>query len=138
LKDNKEQYRDLGDMVKNNQAVQEWFLPGAKYKSVFTKEVIGNTPPFNDTGLITCNKWHVRGFCCEKCNRKGSHKKFESAPNKNAYDAWIKALKSKNPRQLGPTGVEDLSSNVSHDKINVTNYPYPGCADPSILTNKIK
>jgi hypothetical protein len=97
LKDNKEQYRDLGDMVKNNQAVQEWSLPGAKYKSVFTKEVIENTPPFNDTGLITCNKCHVRGFCYEKCNRKGSHKKFESAPHKNAYDAWIKALKRKVP-----------------------------------------
>jgi len=52
-------------MVKNGQAVQDWILPGAKYKAIFTKEVIGSTPPFNDSGLITCNKWHVRGFCYE-------------------------------------------------------------------------
>jgi hypothetical protein len=94
-KDNK--LKDLGEMVKNSQAVQDWILPGPKYKALFTKEVIGGTPPFNDSGLITCNKWHVRGFCYEKCKRKGSHKKFESPAHKAAYDSWTKALKSKAP-----------------------------------------
>jgi len=75
-KDNKDnRFKDIGDMVKSNQAVQEWIMTGAKYKAIFTKEVIGTTPPFNDSGLITCNKWHVRGFCYEKCDRRGSHKK---------------------------------------------------------------
>jgi hypothetical protein len=94
-KDNK--LKDLGEMVKNSQAVLDWILPGPKYKALFTKEVIGGTPPFNESGLITCNKWHVRGFCYEKCKRKGSHKKFESPAHKAAYDSWIKALKSKAP-----------------------------------------
>jgi hypothetical protein len=96
-KDNKEKFKDFGEMVKNRQANQDWILPGAKYKSIITREVIGSTPPLNDTGLITCNKWHIRGFCFEKCDRKGSHKKLDSVTHKNAYDAWFKALKSKNP-----------------------------------------
>jgi len=92
----KENFKDLGQMVKNTQAVHEWIMPGFKYKAIFTKETIGSTPPFNDTGLITCNKWHVRGFCYEKCDRRNSHKKFDSATHKTAYDAWIKLLKSRN------------------------------------------
>jgi hypothetical protein len=84
-------------MVKNTQAVQDWILAGNKYKTIFTKEAIGATPPFNDSGLITCKKWHARGFCYKICERKWSHKRFESAPHKSAYDAWIKALKAKAP-----------------------------------------
>jgi len=84
-------------MVKNTQAVQDWILPGNRYKALFTREVINATPSFNDSGLTTCNKWHVRGFCYEKCERKGSHKKFESVTHRTAYDAWIKALKAKAP-----------------------------------------
>jgi hypothetical protein len=97
-KDNKDnRFKELGDMVKNGQAVQEWIMPGNKYKVIFSKEVISTTPPFNDSGLITCNKWHVRGFCYEKCDRKGSHKKFDSVSHKTTYDTWIKTLKAKNP-----------------------------------------
>jgi len=96
-KDGKEKYKDLGEMVKNTQAVQDWILPGGKYKLLFTKDVISSTPPFHDSGLITCNKWHVRGFCYEKCDRKNSHKKFESNSHRIAYDAWIKTLKAKLP-----------------------------------------
>jgi hypothetical protein len=62
----KKNFRDLGDMVKNQQAVQDWILPGGKYKAIFTKAAIVNTLPFNDSGLIICNKCHVRGFCYEK------------------------------------------------------------------------
>jgi len=97
LKDKDNKFKDLGDMIKNNHAVQDWILSGQKYKTVFSREVITSTPPFNDSGLITCNKWHVRGFCYEKCERKGSHKKFESASHKTVYDNWIKALKAKAP-----------------------------------------
>jgi hypothetical protein len=97
LKDGKDKFKDLGEMVKNTQAVQDWILPGGKYKSLFTKDVIITTPPFNDSGLITCNKWHVRGFCYEKCDRKNLHKKFESNSHKATYDTWIKALKAKLP-----------------------------------------
>jgi hypothetical protein len=96
-KENKEKFKDLGEMVKNNQVVQDWILPGNKHKAIFTKEVISMTPPFNDTGLITCNKWHIRGFCYEKCDRRGSHKKFESISHKTAFDSWVKALKNKAP-----------------------------------------
>jgi len=34
LKDNKDKFRDLGEMVKNTQVVQDWILPGHKYKSI--------------------------------------------------------------------------------------------------------
>ncbi len=121
-------------MVKNTQGVQDWFLPGAKYKALFTRDVIGSTPPFNDSGLITCNKWHVRGFCYKKCTRKGSHKKFESNAHKTAYGTWVKALKAKAPWQLGPTGDEENKSSVSYDKINIATLLYPGCADSSVPT----
>jgi hypothetical protein len=96
-KDTRDKFKDLGEMVKNTQAVQDWILAGNKHKQMFTKEVIGATPPFNDSGLITCNKWHVRGFCYEKCDRKESRRKFYSASHKSAYDAWIKVLKAKAP-----------------------------------------
>jgi hypothetical protein len=96
-KDTKDKYKDLGETVKNNQTNQDWVLPGAKYKALFTKDVNSCTPPFNDTGLITCNKWHIRGFCYEKCEQRLSHKKFDCANHKSAYDTWIKSLKAKLP-----------------------------------------
>lgn len=95
------------------------------------------TPPFNDTGLITCNKWHIRGFCYEKCDRRGSHKKFESISHKTAFDSWVKALKNKAPWQLGPTGGgESSNSIVSFHKINCTEFSFPSCADASDPTFK--
>jgi hypothetical protein len=84
-------------MVKNSQAVQDWIILGNRYKAIFTKEVITNTPAFNDSGLITCNEGHAHGFCYEKCDRKNAHKKNDSASHKTTYDKWIKDLKSKNP-----------------------------------------
>jgi hypothetical protein len=95
--DKNKNFRDLGAMVKNQQAVQDWLLTGGKYKALFTKEVIAMTPTFNDSGLITCNKWHVRGFCYERCDQRNSHKKFESTTHKAVYDTWVKALKAKLP-----------------------------------------
>ncbi len=130
---NKDKFRDLGDMVKNQQAVQEWLIPGGKYKSLFTKEVISTTPPFNESGVITCNKWHARGFCYERCDRRVSHKKFELPVHRSAYDTWIKALKAKIGWQLGPTeDVHDIASSVDYHKIDITNYSYLSCADSSV------
>jgi len=83
-------------MVRNPAQVQEWKVVGNKYKTYFTKEMMATTPPFNDTGVITCNKWHLQGFCYEKCKRKASHKAFASATHKAVYDKWIKDHKSKN------------------------------------------
>jgi hypothetical protein len=69
-------YKDLGNLVKNSQANQDWIIPGSKYKAIFTREVNAATPAFNDSGLISRNKWHTRGFCYEKCERRNYHKKF--------------------------------------------------------------
>jgi len=93
----KSNFRDLGGMVKNQNQVQEWKVLGSKYKKIFNKELMASTPAFNETGLITCNKWHVQGFCYEKCERKASHKPFSSATHKAAYDKWVKEQKAKAP-----------------------------------------
>lgn len=93
----KSKFIDLGAMVRNSSQPQEWKVPGQKYRQIFTSDVISNTPAFNASGLVTCNKWHVQGFCYEKCDRKASHKNFDSAPHKSAYDKWVKELKAKNP-----------------------------------------
>jgi len=93
----KAHYKDLGNMVKNQQQVNEWKVLGGKYKKVFTKEVMASTPAFNEAGLITCNKWHIQGFCFEKCDRRASHKPFASASHKAAYDKWVKEMKAKAP-----------------------------------------
>ena len=93
----KKRFRDIGDIVKIPQVNQDWILPGSKYKTLLTRVVMADTPPFNDSGLITCNKGHVQRFCDEKCDRKKSHKKFDSASQKNAYDTWVKSLITKLP-----------------------------------------
>ncbi len=55
----KSNFRVLGNMVKNLNQVNQLKIIGSKYKKMFTKEVMASTPAFNETGLITCNKWHV-------------------------------------------------------------------------------
>jgi hypothetical protein len=84
-------------MVRNGSQQIDWKITGPKYRQIFTSEVIASTPPFNATGLITCNKWHIQGFCYEKCDRKASLKNFESAPHKLAFEKWVKELKPKPP-----------------------------------------
>ncbi len=59
LKEGGGRFRDLGAMVRNSTQVAEWKLPTIEYKAIFTQETNVATPPFNATGLITCNKWHV-------------------------------------------------------------------------------
>jgi len=94
---NKFKHRDLDNMVRNPNPSNDWKVVGAKYKKHFTKEVTASTPAFNETGLITCNKWHIQGFCYEKCERKASHKAFSSATHKATYDKWVKEQKAKMP-----------------------------------------
>jgi hypothetical protein len=91
------QIKDLGNLVKNPNPVAEWKVEGKKYKKTFTKDVMTNTPAFNETGLVTCNKWHVQDYCFEKCERKATHKPFVSATHRSAYDKWVKEQKAKNP-----------------------------------------
>ena len=93
----KSNFRDLGNMVKNPHPVNEWKVVGSKYKKTFPKEVMATTPAFNESGLITCNKWHVQGFCFEKCDRKASHRPFVSAAHRTAYDSWVKDKKARVP-----------------------------------------
>jgi hypothetical protein len=88
---------DLGSMVKNGSPNADWKIQGVKYKQIFTPAVTASTPHFNATGLVTCDKWHCQGFCYEKCEHKASHKNFESASHKSAFDKWVKDLKAKNP-----------------------------------------
>jgi hypothetical protein len=41
-------------MVKNPNPVAEWKVEGRKYKKMSTKDLLINTPAFNETGLVTC------------------------------------------------------------------------------------
>jgi hypothetical protein len=41
----KPHFIDLGNMVKNQNPVNEWKVVGTKYKKTFTKDVMANTPP---------------------------------------------------------------------------------------------
>jgi hypothetical protein len=83
-------HRDLGNMVRNPSPNNNWKVVGQKYKNHFKREVMASTPAFNETGLITCNKWHIQGFCYKKCERKASNKAFSSATHKASYDKWVK------------------------------------------------
>jgi len=91
------QFIDLGNMVKNGSPNTDQKIQGQKYKQFFTPVMTQTTPHFNATGLVTCNKWHCQGFCYEKCERKVSHKNFDSAVHRSAFDKWAKEWKAKNP-----------------------------------------
>jgi len=93
----KSHYKDLGNMVKNQHPVNEWKVTGGKYKKTFTKEIMASTPAFNESGIITCNKWHVQGFCYEKCDCKATHRPFVSAAHRTAYNKWVKEQKARVP-----------------------------------------
>jgi hypothetical protein len=93
----KSNFRDLGNMVKNPNQVNEWKVLGSKYRKTFTKEVMASTPAFNETGITTFNKWHIQGFCFEKCDQKATHKAFTSITHKTTYDKWVKEQKARVP-----------------------------------------
>jgi hypothetical protein len=84
--------KDLGTLLKNSHQVREWDCK-AVYKQLFTHKIIATTPPFNSSGIITCNKWHAQGHCFENCDRKETHKNFPDEAHKQAYGKWIKKLK---------------------------------------------
>jgi hypothetical protein len=83
------QSKDLGSLVKNPNTIKEWIV-SKNYRRIFNRHVNRLTPPFNDSGLIVCNKWHLQGYCFEKCDRKASHKDFTSTSHKSAYVKWVK------------------------------------------------
>jgi len=51
---------------------KEWLVT-RNYHKIFHKEVNKSTPPFNSAGDIMCNKWHLQGYCFEKCECKSTH-----------------------------------------------------------------
>ncbi len=55
-------------MIRNPAPVQDWKITGFKYKQICTKDTTASTPPFNASGITACNKWHIQGFCYEKCD----------------------------------------------------------------------
>jgi len=67
--------KDLGNAVKNSNPVKEWLVT-KNYCKIFHKGVYKFTPPFNSAGDITCNKWHLQGYCLEECERKNTHWPF--------------------------------------------------------------
>jgi hypothetical protein len=97
-KDKEYQPKDLGNLIKNPTPIKEWIVT-KNYKHIFNKHINKNTPPFNDTGLITCNKWHLQGYCFEKCDRKSTHKNFTNEALKQAYAKWAKEVKDKSPHK---------------------------------------
>jgi hypothetical protein len=42
---NKNKFRDLGDMIKYQQALQDCLIPGGKYKNLFSKDIAAMPPP---------------------------------------------------------------------------------------------
>jgi hypothetical protein len=97
-KDKDYQNKDLGSLVKNPNPIKEWII-SKNYRHIFNRHVNRLTPPFNDSGLIACNKWHLQGYCFEKCDRKASHKDFTSDSHKSAYLKWVKETKEKSPHK---------------------------------------
>jgi hypothetical protein len=91
-----EKQKTLGEMILNTKRVMDWDCKG-KYHKIFKGKVIGETPPFNNSGIITCNKWHIQGRCFKECPRKETHKPFADENCKKVYDTWVKDLKAKNP-----------------------------------------
>jgi hypothetical protein len=79
-------------------SVKEWIVT-KNYRKIFHKGVNKNTPPFNAAGDITCNKWHLQGYCFKKCEQKGTHHSFTDDSLKQAYAKWPKEVKDKSPHK---------------------------------------
>jgi len=90
--------RDLGKAVTNTNPVKDWLVT-KNYRKIFHKGVNKSTPPFNAAGDITCNKWHLQGYCFEKCERKSTHRNFLDDSLKEAYAKWAKEVKDKSPHK---------------------------------------
>jgi hypothetical protein len=88
-KEKPDKQKPLGEMVLNTKRNMDWDCNG-KYHKIFKGKVINETPPFHNSGLITCNKWHIQGRCWKECARKDSHKPVTD-------DAWVKDLKANKP-----------------------------------------
>jgi hypothetical protein len=82
----------------NTNPVKEWLVT-KNYRKKFHKGINKFTPPFNSVGDMTCNKWHVQGYCFEKCDRKATHKAFSDKALKQGYAKWAKEVKEKSPHK---------------------------------------
>jgi hypothetical protein len=67
--------KDLGKAITNPNPVKEWIVT-KNYRKIFHKGVNRFTPAFNSTGDITCNKWHLQGYCFKKFECKNTHRSF--------------------------------------------------------------
>jgi hypothetical protein len=90
--------KDLGSLICNPNPNKDWIC-SRNYRLIFHKGVNRHTPPFNESGLTTCNKWHAQGHCFEKCERKATNKDFTNDTLKQAYSKWIKEVKDKSPHK---------------------------------------
>jgi hypothetical protein len=97
-KDHQGVQKDLGTLIRNPNPNRDWIC-SRNYRLIFHKGVNRSTPPFNDSGLTTCNKWHVQGHCFEKCERKATHKDFPNDSLKQAYAKWVKEVKDRSPHK---------------------------------------
>jgi hypothetical protein len=86
--------KDLGALIRNPNTNKDWICT-RNYRLIFNKGVNRSTPPFNDSGITACNKWHLQGHCFEKCERKATHKDFPNDTFKSAYSKWVKEVKDK-------------------------------------------
>jgi len=88
-KDNKDKdgpggNKDLGSLIRNLNPNKDWICT-RNYRLIFHRGVNKFTPPFNEAGQTTCNKWHIQGRSFEKCERKMTHKDFLNDALKQAY-----------------------------------------------------
>jgi hypothetical protein len=90
--------KDLGALIRNPNPNKNWICTKS-YRLIFHKGVNRSTPPFNDAGLVACNKWHLQGHCFEKCERKATHKDFPNDTLKSAYSKWVKEVKDRSPHK---------------------------------------
>jgi hypothetical protein len=90
--------KELGSLIRNPNPNKDWIV-SKNYRLISNRDVNRQTPPFNDQGTITCNKWHVQGHCFAKCDRHITHKDFPSEALKTAYGKWIKEVKDKSPHK---------------------------------------
>jgi hypothetical protein len=67
-KQQSEKHKALGEMIIYPKWNMDWNCKG-KYHKIFRGKVISETPPFNNTGLITCNKWHIQGWRFKECTK---------------------------------------------------------------------
>ena len=79
-------------MIRNEDAEDSWKLkPGEKWNQVFRHK--SRDGPLLSTNCKVCLKYHVKGFCFNDCNFRGSHTKL-SGDDFLKTDEYIKSLRN--------------------------------------------